>query len=404
MDYVYLDNAATTPLDGRVLEAMLPWLRRPDGGVRGNPSSLHRAGAVASEAIEAARESVAAMIGAVPGEIVFTSGGTEADNLAVFGLAGAAPPEKRHAVISQIEHAAVREAGRYLEERGFTVTWLETDGFGRVDVSRLEAELRPDTAFVGVMWANNEVGTVQPVAEIAELCAARGVPFHTDAVQAAGRERIEVGSLPGVSTLALSAHKLGGPQGTGALYVGTGVELTSRTFGGGQERGLRSGTENVAGIVGFGAAARLATGEFTRRVHTERALRDRIIDGATQIPGVRLNGHPSRRLSGNVHLTVPGAESESLVLMLDALGFAVGKGSACSSSGHKASPVLEAMGQGADEAFSALRVSVGFENTAEEIDAFLEALGECVSRLREMAPRTLKANSPDMDLQTEKGA
>ncbi|MGI8650518.1 MAG: cysteine desulfurase family protein [Rubrobacter sp.] len=389
MEYVYLDNAATTPLDERVLDVMLPHLRGIEGRsgrFRGNPSSLHRAGAVASEAIEEARGSVAAMIGASPEEIHFTSGGTEADNLAVLGLADAAPTDKRHVIISKIEHAAVREAGRSLEARGFEVTWLGTDESGTVDVSRLEAELSTDTAFVSVMWANNEVGTVQPVREISDLCASLGIPFHTDAVQAAGRERLDVGSLEGISTLALSAHKLYGPQSTGALYVRDGVELAPRVFGGGQEGGLRSGTEDVAGVSGFGAAARLAAEEFKERVGREESLRNRIIRGATAIPGVRLNGQATRRLSNNVHLTVSGAESESLVLMLDALGFAIGKGSACSSSGHKASPVLEAMGQSPDEAFSAVRVSVGKDNTEDEMDSFLAAFAECVARLREMSP------------------
>lgn len=384
-NYIYLDNAATTPMDSRVLDAMLPHLRGVGGRFRGNPSSLHRAGAAASEAVEAAREYVAAMIGASPDEIHFTSGGTEADNMAVLGLAGAAPEDKRHAIISKVEHAAVREAGRWLEESDFEVTWLGTDGYGAVDPKELEAGIRADTAFVSVMWANNEVGTVQPIPEIARLCAARNIPFHTDAVQAAGRERIDVsGGM--ISALSLSAHKLYGPQGAGALYVRRGVEIAPRSFGGGQERGLRSGTEDVAGIAGFGEAARLATEEFEERVEREETLRNLIMRQATAIPGVRLNGHPSLRLSNNVHLTVRGAESESLVLTLDAIGFAVGKGSACSSSGHKASPVLEAMGQGTDEAFSAVRVSVGKDNTEDEVVAFIEAFGECVGRLREMSP------------------
>ncbi|MGH3088699.1 MAG: cysteine desulfurase family protein [Rubrobacteraceae bacterium] len=381
MDHVYLDNAATTPLDPGVLEAMLPFL----GGVRGNPSSLHAAGGAARDAIEAARESVAAMTSASPEEIVFTSGGTEADNLALFGLARCAPPEKRRVVVSTVEHPAVREAAKRLEMEGFEITRLGVDGFGMVDVPEFEGALGDDVALAAVMWANNEVGTVQPVEELAEICAERGIPFHSDAVQAAGREGMNVGEVS-VSTLALSAHKLYGPQGVGALYVRDGVELSPVLFGGGQERGLRSGTEDVAGIVGFGEAARLAREEIGDRVRTERELRDRIITGVTEVSGVRLNGHPERRLSNNVHLTVDGVEAESLVLMLDALGYAVGKGSACSSSGHKASPVLEAMGQGEQEAFSALRVSTGKDNAPEEIGGFLEAFSGCVTKLRELSP------------------
>ncbi|MGI8541472.1 MAG: cysteine desulfurase family protein [Rubrobacteraceae bacterium] len=377
----YLDNAATTPLDERALAAMLPHL----GGARGNPSSLHAAGADARDAIEAAREHVAAMVGASPEEIIFTSGGTEADNLALFGLARRAPSEKRHAVVSKVEHAAVREAAKRLETEGFEITWLGVDEHGMVDAAEFSDSLRDDTAFAAVMCANNEVGTIQPITELAEISAERGVPFHSDAVQAAGREAINVSETP-VSTLALSAHKIYGPHGSGALFVREGVELSPVLFGGGQENGLRSGTENVAGIVGFGEAARLAREEMDGRVRYEAELRDLIIAGATEVSGVRLNGHPERRLSNNVHLTVDGVEAESLVLMLDALGYAVGKGSACSSSGHKASPVLEAMGQGETEAFSALRISAGKDNSSEEIEGFLEAFAECVERLRELSP------------------
>src|ERR671916_672382 len=295
---VYLDNAATTPLDQRVLDAMLPYLR----GGRGNPSSLHAAGAAAREAVEAAREAVAAMLGAHPEEILFTAGGTEADNLAVLGLARAAPPEKRHVVVSRVEHSAVREA---------------------------------------------------PVA-----------------------------------TLAISAHKLYGPQGAGALYVREGVSLESLVFGGGQERGLRSGTENVAGLVGLGEAARLANRELEERAWHERRLRDRILAGATAIPGGRMNGHPEKRLSNNVHLTVEGVEAEGLVLFLDSLGYAVGSGSACASgsAGHKATPGLLAMGRGEREAFSSVRVTVGKDNTDEEVEGFLEAFTAAVARLRELSP------------------
>lgn len=381
MDLVYLDNAATTPLDERVLSAMLPHL----GGLRGNPSSLHAAGASAREAVEAARGSVAALVGASPHEVFFTSGGTEADNLALLGLARSARPEKRHAVVSKVEHAAVREAAKYLEKSGFEITWLGVDGYGTVDPEKLESSLRDDTAFAAVMWANNEVGTLQPVRKLAEVCAERGIPLHCDAVQAAGREDIDAGEVP-VSTLALSAHKLYGPQGVGALYVRDGGEVCPILFGGGQEGGLRSGTEDVAGIAGFGEAARLAREEMTGRTSHEAALRDRIIAGTTELPGVRLNGHPERRLSNNVHLTVDGVEAEGLVLVLDALGYAVGKGSACSSAGHKASPVLEAMGQGEREAFSAVRVSIGKDNAPEEVEGFIEAFAGCVERLRELSP------------------
>ncbi|HZC83713.1 MAG TPA: cysteine desulfurase family protein, partial [Rubrobacter sp.] len=320
---VYLDNAATTPVDPRVVEAMLPHL----GGRRGNPSSLHASGAAAREAVEGAREPVAEVVGASPEEILFTGGGTEADNLAILGLARAASPGKRHAIVSRVEHAAVRESARRLESESFKVTWLGVDEDGLVDPAELAKALRPETALAAVVWANNEVGTVEPIEELAGICSERDVPLHADAVQAAGRLPLDVEKVP-VSTIALSGHKLYGPQGVGALYVREGVSLEPVLFGGGQERGLRSGTENVAGIVGLGTAARLAREEMDRRVRHEKELRDRIVAGATGIQGVHLNGHAQKRLSNNVHLTVEGVEAEGLVLLLDAFGYAIGSGSA----------------------------------------------------------------------------
>jgi cysteine desulfurase len=378
---VYLDNAATTPLDPRVLESMLGHL----GGRRGNPSSLHAFGGSAREGLEEARDSVASLIGASPGEIVFTSGGTESDDGAVLGLARSAGPNKRHAVVSSVEHAAVREAARRLELEGFEVSWIGVDADGIVDPVEFAAALRPDTALAAVVWANNEVGTVEPVPELAEICAEREVPFHADAVQAAGRVPIDVSETP-VSTLALSGHKLYGPQGVGALYVREGVSLEPIIYGGGQERGLRSGTQNVAGIAGLGTAARLAREEIEPRVAHERALRDRVMAGMEALPDVFVNGHRERRLSNNVHLTVSGVEAESLVLFLDSLGYAIGSGSACSSGGHKASPVLLAMGLPEREAFSVVRITVGKDNTPEEVDGFLGAFSTAVEQLREISP------------------
>jgi cysteine desulfurase len=378
---VYLDNAATTPVDPRVLESMLSHL----GSRRGNPSSLHAFGGSAREGLEEARDSVASLIGASPGEIVFTSGGTESDDLAVLGLARSAGPEKRHAVISCVEHAAVREAARRLESEGFGVSWIGVDADGLVDPEVFAASLRADTALAAVVWANNEVGTIEPVPELAEVCAERDIPFHTDAVQAAGRVPIDVSETP-VSTLALSGHKLYGPQGVGALYVRDGVSLEPIIYGGGQEGGLRSGTQNVAGIAGFGTAARLAREEMGDRVAHERALRDRIMAGIEALPDVFINGHRERRLSNNVHLTVSGVEAESLVLFLDSLGYAIGSGSACSSGGHKASPVLLAMGLPEREAFSVVRITVGKDNAPEEIDGFLGAFSAAVEQLREISP------------------
>ena len=382
-DYVYLDHAATAPLDERVLEAMLPHL---SSGASGNPSSLHTPGAAAREAVEEARASVAQLVEASPEEIVFTSGGTESDNLAVLGL-GSAAPRKKHIVVSAIEHAAVRGTVEHLEAKGHEVTRIGVDKDGFVSPECFADALRQDTALAAVLWASNEVGTVQPMQELAEICCEREVPFHADAVQVAGRAPIDVSRVP-VSTLALSAHKLYGPQGVGALYVRGGVKLRPVFFGGGQEKGLRSGTENVAGIAGFGVAARHAFEELEERVRHEEKLREALIRGTLEMPGVHLNGHWERRLSNNVHLSVEGVETESLVLFLDALGYAVGSGSACASSsaGHKASPVLLAMGRSQREALSAVRLTVGKDTTEAETNGFLEAFTAAITQLRELSP------------------
>lgn len=378
---VYLDNAATTPVDPRVLEVMLPHL----GAARGNPSSLHARGVAARGAVETAREHVAALLGASPEEIFFTGGGTEADNLGVLGLARAADSDKRHAVVSRVEHAAVREAARRLEAGGFEVSWVGVDEYGLVDPEEFAAALRPDTALASAVWANNEIGTVQPIRELADACERRGVPFHTDAVQAAGRISLDVREAA-VSTLAISGHKLYGPQGVGALYVRGGTAIEPVVFGGGQEGGLRSGTENVAGIAGLGEAARLAKEELSDRVRHETALRDRVISGVRPLPDVELNGHPKLRLSNNAHFTVRGVGAESLVLVLDSLGYAIGSGSACSGGGHQASGLLLALGRDEQDALSAARITVGKDNTAREVDGFLEAFAGAVQRLRELSP------------------
>lgn len=377
---VYLDNAATTPLDPRVLEAMLPHLR----GRRGNASSLHASGAAALDAVEESREKIAVFMGAEPGEVIFTSGGTEADNIAVLGLA-AATPEKRHVVVSRIEHPAVRQAAEHLGQGGYEVSWVDVDEDGLVDSGRFAAALRPDTALAAVMWANNEVGTIQSVEELAAICEERGVPLHVDAVQSAGRIPLDLSSIP-ISTLAISGHKLYGPQGVGALYVRQGIAVEPTVYGGGQEQGLRSGTHNVAGIAGLGEAARLAAEELDVRAAYERALRDRILAGVADIPGVRLNGHARERLSNNAHLYVEGVEAEGLVLLCDAMGFEIGSGSACASGGHKASPVLLAMGFDEQEAFSVVRVTVGKDTSEQEIEGFVEAFTTAVARLRELSP------------------
>ncbi|MBV9455864.1 MAG: cysteine desulfurase [Rubrobacter sp.] len=382
-DYVYLDHAATTPLDERVLDVMLPHLSRVASG---NPSSLHTPGAVAREAIEEARESVARLVGAWPDEIVFTSGGTESDNMAVLGLASV-DPRKKHLVVSAIEHPAVRGTVEHLEAKGYEVTRIGVDMDGFISPGCFADALRQDTALAAVLWASNEVGTLQPIEQLAEICCEKGVPLHADAVQVAGRTSMDVSRVP-ISTLALSAHKLYGPQGVGALYVRRGIKLRPAFFGGGQEKGLRSGTENVAGIAGFGVAARCAFDELEERVAHEETLRNTLIRGTLEMPCIHLNGHRKRRLSNNVHLSVEGVEAESLVLFLDALGYAVGSGSACASNSanHKASPVLLAMGRPEKEALSAVRVTVGKDTTQVQIRGFLEAFSVAIAQLRELSP------------------
>lgn len=381
--HFYLDHAATTPLDARVAEAFARALRLP----RANPSSRHAPGVAARRTVEAAREEAARLVGASPEEIHFTSGGTESDALGVIGLARAAARERgaRHIVISAVEHSAVREAALALESEGFEVEWLGVDHYGRVRPEALASALRDHTALAAVMWANNEVGTVQPVEELAELCRKRNVPLHCDAVQAVGHLPVDVSRTP-VSTLVFTGHKFYGPSGVGALYVRDGVEVEPLIRGGGQERGLRGGTENVAGIAAFGEACRLAHEELVERTGQERALRDRLIEGAMATDGLRLNGHPELRLPGSAHLSVEGADAESLVMICDALGYAIGNGAACSSAEHKASRVLLAMGLSKAEAFSSVRVSVGKDNTEAEIDGFLEAFSGAVARLRELSP------------------
>lgn len=383
-DPIYLDHAASTPLDPRALEAMLPLLEGPPT----NPSSIHSPGQRAHGVVEEAREKVAALIGAIPAEIFFASGGTESDALAVLGLARSAPSDKKHAIVSSVEHAAVREAASRLESEGWEITRLSVDSAGMVDPAELEESIRGDTAFAAVMWANNEVGTVQPVEKLAGICRERGIPFHTDAVQAAGQLPLDVGEIP-VSTLALASHKLYGPQGAGVLYVRDGVGLEALLPGGGQEKGLRSGTQNVASIAGFGEAARLALEEMGERAAHERELRDAIAESATAMDGVSLNGHPEERLPNNVHLTVEGVEAEGLMLFCDAFGYAISSGSACASSGaagHRASPVLGAMGLSEREALSSVRITAGKDTTAEEVEGFVDAFATAVGRLRELSP------------------
>ncbi len=384
MKTVYFDHAATTPVDPRVLEAMLPFFSERYG----NPSELHRLGREARAAVDAARAQVASVLGASEKEIVFTSGGTEADTLALAG--SLARFQQGHLIVSAIEHPAVMEAARALNRQGWDVDFVPVDGDGVVDLDAYEQAFRADTRLASVMFANNVIGTVQPVAELARIAHEKGALFHTDAVQAVGSLPVDVDEL-GVDLLSLSGHKLYGPKGVGALYVRRGTRLQPVLHGGGQERRLRSGTENVPGIVGLGAAMTLAAEQLPEvRPRLER-LRDRLASGVLdRVPEVTLLGHPAERLPGSVAFSVRYIEGESMLLQMDAQGFMVSSGSACASGSLEPSHVVLALGLGAEEAHGSMRISLGRENTVDEVDAFLEAFPPVVDKLRQMSPLYVK--------------
>ncbi|MCU0723299.1 MAG: cysteine desulfurase NifS [Planctomycetes bacterium] len=379
---VYLDHNATTPVLPAVVEAMLPFFTESFG----NASSLHAFGQEANKAVQEARERVAALVNADPSEILFLSGGTEADNLAVLGTLEARAAKGRHLVTSAVEHPAVLETCRHAEKTGAELTVLPVDAFGAADPEAARAAIRPGTVLVSVMAANNEVGTLQPVAEIGAACREKGVAFHTDAVQALGKVPVDVRAW-NADLASFSAHKIGGPKGVGALVVRKGCRLGTQIHGGHQERGRRAGTTNVAGIVGFGKAAELALQGLDARAARLRGLRDRLQRAIEErIPRARLNGHPERRLPNTLNLRFDWVEGEAMLLNLDFQGIAVSTGSACASGSLEPSHVLTAMGVPPAEAQGALRFSLGEENTEAEMDATAEALAEIVKRLREMSP------------------
>lgn len=379
---VYLDHAATTPVDERVWESMSPYLSH----YFGNPSGIYRQAREARQAVEEARESVAALIGALPQEIVFTSGGSEADNLALRGVARARASRGRHIITSAVEHHAVLDTVMDLEKQGFETTILPVDEYGRVDPADLRSSLREDTILVSIMMANNEVGTLQPLEELAPSARERGVPFHTDAVQAVGQMEVDVGKS-GVDLLTLSGHKFYGPKGAGALYVSRGITLEPMMTGGSQERKRRPGTENVAGIVGLGKAAELAAQEMRPRTERILVLRDRLVQAICErIPHVRYNGHPRQRLANNAHFAFSFIEGESLILNLDLEGIAVSSGSACTSGSLDPSHVLLALGLDRETAHGSLRLTLGKDNEPEDVDRLLEVLPPLVQKLRDMSP------------------
>jgi cysteine desulfurase len=380
---IYFDNAATTPLDPRVREAAEPYLN----GDWGNPSSLHQEGRVAREAVEVARGRVAAMLGAEPGEIVFTGSGTEADSMAIWGIVLAAGNQPCHVIMSAIEHPAVLECCHGLRRLGVETTLLPVGSDGIVNPADLQSAIRRDTRLVSIMAANNVLGTLQPVAELARVANAHGVLFHTDAVQAAGKIPCDVRTQP-FDLLSLSAHKLHGPKGVGALYVRKGVTLTPLLASGGQEHGLRSGTENVAGIVGLGRAAEIAQAEMAAEAARLVQIRDFLLDSIEQTVGnAYFIGHRYRRLPGHLCLGFDGMEGEAikLLLTLDGLGFAISSGSACSTN-HAGQPshVLQAIGFNPIKARGSLRITLGRFNTMEDAERLVEVLPNVVRSLRPM--------------------
>lgn len=379
---IYMDNAATTKMSETAVQAMLPYLT----DCYGNPSSLHTVGQQAAEALARARETVAACLGASAREIYFTSGGSEADNQALVSAAHlGAKAGKKHIISTNIEHHAVLHTLNALEKQGFTVTLLPADHEGRVSARQVADAMREDTCLVSVMFANNEIGTIEPVAEIGALCREKGVLFHTDAVQAAGHVKIDVNAL-NVDLLTLSAHKFHGPKGVGALYARGGLVLTNVIYGGAQERGKRAGTENVAGIVSMAAALKEACENLEKHDAHLRALRDALIDGLSQIPHCALNGARDDRLAGNVSFCFEGIEGESLLLLLDAKGICASSGSACTSGSLDPSHVLLAIGRPHEVAHGSLRLSLSACNSMDEVAYVLNEIGSIVAYLRAMSP------------------
>jgi len=381
---IYLDHAATTPLREEVLAAMSPYLTEHFG----NPSSLHATGRRARQGLDEARESVAAILGAKPREVVFTSGGSESDNLAIKGAAWAASARGRHIVTSSIEHKAVLHTCAILERSGFEVTYLPVDRYGRVDPAELDAAINEHTTLVSIMYANNEVGTIQPIAEIGAICRQRGVLFHTDAVQAGGFLPLDVDRI-GVDLLSLGAHKLYGPEGDGALFVRQGTSLLPQVQGGSQERQRRAGTENVAGITGLARALELAQAEpASRDAENARlaSLRDRLFSGVRDLPGVEPTGHPVERLPHNASILVDGVEGGDLVAALDLEGVEASTGSACTTGSAEPSHVLLSMGFEPERAHGALRLTAGRGTTVDEVERAVAIIRTVVRRMRDPMP------------------
>jgi cysteine desulfurase len=384
--HIYLDYNATTPVDREVLDAMLPYF----SGIFGNASSIHSTGQRGRAAVDAARESVATLLGAKPSEIVFTCGGTEADNLALFGVVAPSIQPRKHMVTTAIEHHAVLNSAEALEKAGVDVTYVPAGRDGIVDPDEIREAIRPETVLISVMLANNETGTVQPIEEIGRIAAQEDIYFHCDAVQAAGKLPLDVNRL-GVDLLSISAHKIYGPKGVGALYVRTGTELEPIFHGGHHERDRRPGTENVPGIVGLGKAADLAIKNLTSDAARVAALRDRFESALLSLPGVHVNGDPHHRVANTCNLSFDAAGGEALVIALDLQGISCSTGAACSSGAVAPSHVLTAIGLSLDRARSSLRFSLGRPTTSEEIDRAIEIIPAVVERLRALSPLSVHA-------------
>jgi cysteine desulfurase len=381
-EVIYLDHASTTPADPEVVAAMLPWYDEKFG----NPSTVYSLGLTSASAVQQARQTIADCLGAEADEIYFTSGGTEADNWAILGAADAHQKKGRHLITSAIEHHAVLETMEYLEKRGYEVTRVPVSSAGLVDPEDVRKAIRPDTILVSIMHANNEVGTIQPIAEIGKITRAAGVLFHTDAVQTAGKLPLNVAEL-GVDMLSVSAHKLYGPKGVGLMYLRKRTRISPLLHGGGQERGRRAGTTNVPGVVGMAKAFELARGRMAEDAVREAELRDRLWKGLSEnIEAVYLNGDMRHRLPGNLNVRFDGIEGESMILMLDMEGICVSSGSACTTGSLEPSHVLLALGIPAEHAHGSLRVTLGRSTTAENIDHFIKVFPPIVARLREMSP------------------
>lgn len=380
MRHIYLDHNASTPVHPQVLTAMLPYF----GELYGNPSSIHGFGREARDAVEAAREQIAGFLGVAKEEFLFTSGGTESDNLAIKGVAYA--HRIGHIITSQVEHHAVLRTCEALERAGFAVTYLPVDAFGMVDPDDLRRAIRPDTILITVMYANSEVGTIMPIEEIGRIAQEHGIPFHVDGVQAFGKIPFDVRTL-GISLLSCSGHKIYGPKGIGGLYVRKGTKMVTIQHGGDHERRRRAGTENVPAIVGLAEAVAIRACDMAEEAVRVRALRDRLWEGVrAKVTDVRLNGHPTRRLPGTLNMSFRGIEAESLILALDLKGIGASAGSACTSGSLEPSYVLTAMGLPAEWALGALRCSLGRSTSDADVDYILEVLPACVERLRVLSP------------------